>query len=260
MKPLIIVISYNRLRETQETIAGLKRTGAFDEGEVFVFDNGSIDGTERWLHEQVVAGELPGDRVWVNKENIGCPQALNRVMAHARGPGQDVIKVDNDVVLERPGWVGYLQRFLEEHPEVGLVGPVYRELREENQGRVRCRHDGWLEVFPLVGHCVMHRGELLEETGFFDVLRDDHLYGFEDNLMCHRAGVWGYKCAVSLGVSLRNIQRHNSLDRKEHRGERCREHVERMRPYYEQRVKAVHRLGKGYYVGRDGRPVVGGKR
>ena len=87
----------------------------------------------------------------------------------------------------------------------------------------------------------------LDQTGYVDVLNDDHLYGFRDVLMVHRAAAMQFKCAVLPEVRLRNIQRHSSLDVSEHEGERMREHVERLRPEYNSRIRRVQ-LRRGCYV------------
>jgi hypothetical protein len=247
------VISYNRCDETIATLRSLQTTSAFDDAEVVVWDNNSVDGTAEKLRHLVQSGFLQWDRVFFSQENIGCPRALNALLHSWRRPGQHFMKVDNDVVLETKGWVGKLVAFLGEHREVALASAWYDELADESQrGRFRARHDGWLEVFPIVGHCVIHRGAFLDRTGYFDVLAPDHLYGFEDLLMAHRVAAMKLKCAVVPDVRLRNIQQHSSPDRSEHEGERQSEHVERLRPEYERRIRWIHmRLGR-YHIGPDG--------
>lgn len=257
MKPLLSVISYNRADETLATLRSLQATGAFDDADVMVWDNGSTDGTAEKLRNLVQGGFIEWDRIFLSQENIGCPRALNAILHLWRRPGQHFIKVDNDVVLETDNWVIKLVAFLEEQHNVALASAWYDELSDESQrGRFTARRDGWLEAFPIVGHCVIHRGSFLDRTGYFDVLAPDHLYGFEDVLMAHRAAAMGLKCAVLPEVRLRNIQRHNSLDVAEHEGERHRKHVERLRPEYEQRIRCVHRERGCYEAGADGQEIV----
>jgi hypothetical protein len=253
MRPLLSVISYNRRVETLATLRSLQATGAFDEAEVVVWDNGSVDGTADVLRGLVTEGLLPADRVTLSRENVGCPRALNAILHAWRRPGQHYIKVDNEVVLETEGWVARLVAFLEQHPDVALASPWYDELTDERRhGRTMAAHDRWLEVFPVVGHCVIHRGSFLDRAGYFDVLAPDHLYGFEDLLMAHRASVMRYKCVVARGVRLRNVQRHSSLCTREHTGEGLQEHVARLRPAYNRRVAQIGMLRDRYRVGPDG--------
>lgn len=256
MKPLLSVISYNRCYETYQTLWSLATTGALADAEYVVWDNGSVDDTRDMLRDLEELGILDWDRVFLSQENIGCPQALNRIMRSYRKPGQHFIKVDNDVVLETNGWVNKLVAFLEEHEQVAMASAWYDELKDESQqGRIKVRHDGWIEAFPVVGHCVIHRGSFLDYTGYFDVLAPDHLYGFEDVLMAHRAAAMRLKCAIVQDVRLRNIQRHSSLDQSEHDGERTREHVERLRSEYERRVRFIHMRFGRYHIGPDGEEV-----
>jgi len=256
MKPLLSVISYNRRAETCETLRSLGITGALEDADYIVWDNGSVDGTADMLRGMVESGFLEWDRVFLSQENIGCPKALNAILYSWRKSGQHFIKVDNDVVLETPDWVIKLVAFLEQQPTVALASAWYVELDGSEYGRFKTDHGGWHEVFPVVGHCAIHRGSFLDRAGYFDVLAPDHLYGFEDLLMANRAVVMGHKCAVVPEVRLRNIQRHSSLDVGEHEGERMRKHVERLRPEYERRKHWIHSLGCRYYVSPSGSPVL----
>jgi len=232
-------------------------TGALEDADYVVWDNGSVDGTPDMLRGMVQSGFLGWDRVFLSQENIGCPRALNAILHSWRRPGQHFIKVDNDVVLETPDWVIKLVAFLEEHPDVALASAWYDELKDESQhGRFKAKHDGWFETFPIVGHCAIHRGSFLDRTGYFDVLAPDHLYGFEDVLMAHRAAAMKLKCAVVPEVRLTNIQRHSSLDTGEHDGEGTREHVERLRPEYERRIHWIHALAGRYVVSPNGSPIL----
>jgi hypothetical protein len=70
--------------------------------------------------------------------------------------------------------------------------------------------------------------------------------------MAHRAAAMKLKCAIVQDVRLRNIQRQSSLDQSEHEGETTDEHVERLRPEYERRVRMVHLLHGCYVVAANG--------
>jgi len=250
MKPLLSVISYNRKHETLATLRSLACTRAMSMAECVWVDNGSTDGTREAVTQAIAVEGWPID--WIcNSENIGCPRALNQVLAR-RKPGQHFIKVDNDVELETEGWIPFLCNLLETNPGIAIASPWYEELETSNQGRLIQAHGYWHEYFPVVGHCVIHTGWFLDETGYFDVLAEDHLYGFEDLLMAHRASVCGFKCAVDLRVHLHNIQRKNSLDSSGHRGESRDKHIARLRPLYNQRRGMVSQIQDNYYVSQSG--------
>jgi len=254
VKPLLSVICYNRSAETVRTIMALRETGALDEAEVVVWDNGSTDATKQALSGLISSGVLrPDHRVVLSGMNYGCPQALNMILT-GRKQGQHFVKVDNDLLARTPGWIGLMAAFLDEHPEVALLSAWYEE-QDERPERVLEDHGDWIYMFPVVGHCVMHRGEFLDRTGYFDVLAPDHLYGFEDNLMAHRAMAASYRCAVLKTVVVENIQRKNSLDSAGHVGEGQDEHIARLRPLYNRRVARVHYTGREYRVDVNGREV-----
>jgi GT2 family glycosyltransferase len=250
------VISYNRRVETLRTIQALKDTGAMEQAEVVIWDNGSVDGTGGMLWEMETSGGLGAEHFISYGSNIGCPRALNHILCSWREPGQHFIKVDNDVLVTTFDWVDLMCQFLEDHPDVGMASPYYEEIETApgRQGKIKRKYEDWWEVFPVIGHCVIHRGKLLDEAGFFDVLAGDHLYGFEDLLMAHRAGALGYKCAVNLDVRLVNIQRKNSLDSGLHVGESRVDHIARLRPEYNRRIHRIHLPG-GYHVGPDGQEI-----
>lgn len=260
MKPLLAVICYNRREEARSTLLALKETGTFEEAQVVVFDNGSTDGTVETLHDLCRQGVVEADDLFLSDTNLGCPSAMNLVVARFRKPGQHFIKVDPDVVLCTPGWVGKLVAFLNSHPDVMMASPWYSELDEPHcRSRERARHEGWIEAYPIPGHCTIHRGSLLDRAGFFDVLSLDHLYGFEDNLMCYRVIALEGRCAIVAGIELRNIQRKNSLDMARAAGvdvEGRDDHVKRLRPLYEKRIALIRRFRQKYHVDESGRVEV----
>ena len=106
-----------------------------------IWDNGSTDGTREAIPGLIREGLLERQNVAFSAENLGCPRALSRILAR-RKPGQHFVKVDNDVVLQTKGWLGRLCAFLDEHPEMAIVSPWYRELESANQGRIIEKHDG----------------------------------------------------------------------------------------------------------------------
>jgi len=65
-----------------------------------------------------------------------------------------------------------------------------------------------------------------------------------------------FKCTVVPEVRLWNMQQYNSLDVGEHKGERHREHVDRLRPEYERRIRRVHVRRGCYVVGANGEEII----
>jgi len=259
MKPLIAIVTFNRLSETRRTLRSLIERGACEEAEILIFDNDSKDGASDLIFKMIDKGKLGTNAQAIfSPANVGCPRALNRIMEDHRKPGQALIKLDNDVIFHTDGWVGKLIELAESVSGLALLSAYYHEVFE---GRA-CRDRGdWYEAFPLVGHCVYHAGWFLDEVGYFDILAPDHFYGFEDLLMCHRAVRRGYSCGVAKYVFAEMIQRHNSLDVAAKAGQEAegREaHVARLRALYNERVWLIASLGGGYYVNESGQ--IAGKK
>ena len=84
--------------------------------ETVVVDNGSTDGSLAMLRarDDVLLVE--------NAENLGYAKAVNQ--AYARARGRMILLLNSDIEF-KPGSLGALLRFLEQHPEVTGVGPMY---------------------------------------------------------------------------------------------------------------------------------------
>jgi GT2 family glycosyltransferase len=159
--------------------------------QVIVVDNGSTDGTDA-----VVAERHPDVEVVVLATNEGLP-ARNHGLR--RATGRHRMFIDSDA-RATPGALPALVRHLDEHPEVGLVGPrlIYPDgslqlstrrfpplllpiLRRPPLGRwlehgatIRRhlmadeRHDGVREVEYVLGACQVFRAEAQAAAGEID--------------------------------------------------------------------------------------------
>lgn len=254
MKPLVIITTFNRKWETAQMLEALEATTDLHNIHLAIVDNGSSDGTEHviaeWCRLQLLVNTTIDLTFYPLGENIGCPRALNLVLSECREPGQPVVKLDNDVRVLTAGWVEKLHDLVEnwESP-LALVSAYYDGV---TSGRLlgRSRYKGLpvYEILPVIGHAVWHTGAFMDRVGYFDVLAPEHLYGFEDLLLSHKASVLGWDTITWEGWQIENLQRHNSL------GDKRDEHVERMRPLYNQRVAALD-VGGVVQTRPDGCPV-----
>jgi len=254
VKPLVIITVFNRARETLETLRALDATTDLNEIELVIVDNGSTDGARNAVLEWLRWRSGYKIRSLALDENVGCPRALNLALRF-RKAGQPVVKLDNDVRILTPGWAGKIERMLTDRRswdgrEVAMVGAYYDGVLD---GRCHGHDDEIMptlyHVRPIIGHAVWHTGSFMDAVGYFDVLADDHLYGFEDLLLTHKAGIMGWDTLVWEGWRIENIQRHNALGRDQQD-----EHVKQMRPLYNARVDDLRR-GGALLTGSDGRPV-----
>ena len=262
MNPLIVMTTFGRPRETAATLEALVETTDFHQVEIVMVDNGSSDEMvneiEGWFGKHVLAGAF-----YPLPTNIGCPAALNFALRCNRARGQAVVKLDNDVRILTPGWVDRVRWKVEKRQArgqaVAMVGAYYDGVLEGRlletlpmpiamRGNAPSLH----LVFPVIGHCVWHTGAFMDAVGYFDVLADDHLYGFEDLILSHKARAMGWETLVWEMWRIENVQRHSALG-QEAQGE----HVEKMRPLYDRRCRDL-KAGRTVRTGADGKPRGGG--
>jgi len=260
-QPLIVIVTMNRKPETEAMLASLEDTTQELTGcKVVIMDNGSDNGTVSelcdWLgHRKLIGGEvafhpLPG--------NIGCPRALNLAIRWHRQPGQPVVKLDNDVRITTSGWLESVPRLIAGREELGrkvaMVAGMYDGLLEgRSQNRWQWEDRDVHEIYPVIGHAVWHAGWFLDEVGYFDVLHQDHVYGFEDLILSAKAHVMGAELLTWKGWEIENLQRHGALPRvvKD-------KHVADMRPLYEKR-KAAIMAGGSLRTDENGQPLQEGR-
>jgi GT2 family glycosyltransferase len=118
--------------------------------EVIVVDNASVDGSG-----DLVAMAFPDVVLIRNRRNLGFATANNQAATQARG--RYLFFLNNDTLVP-PGAVGRLLAYAEAHPDVGLVGPRFRD----GQGKVQvsCRSRPTLAT-------MLHRTALFRWTGLW---------------------------------------------------------------------------------------------
>lgn len=116
--------------------------------ETIVVDNGSSDGAA-----DMVAREFPEVVLVRNDTNRGFAAANNQAAAQARG--RYLLFLNNDTSVPE-GTLARLVEFLDDHPEVGIVGPKLNDGDGQPQVSYRQR--------PTVG-ALLHRTYLLRWTG-----------------------------------------------------------------------------------------------
>ncbi len=122
--------------------------------------------------------------------NLGFSGGCNYGLRHATADA--VLFLNNDIVVEAPGWLSDVREALE--PGV-LVGPIRRGLHASVDGRPIPYIDGWC----LAGM----REDLLRLGGFDETLTEPAYYS--DNLLCLEAESTGMELR-DLRVGLRHLQ------------------------------------------------------
>lgn len=190
LKPLFIMLAYNRLECSQQAFERLLRTVGPKDIEIHVVDNGSTDGTWEWLQKQ------RGIYFHRLKDNVGMPQAMNMYIKQYRQSGQHVITLDNDTIICTGDW---LQRWLDAlQPDIAMIGA---HLFDDPDFCPRIKNLGpvW-EMQVLTSNFILFNGEFLDRVGYYDVLIPSHTQGFTDLLFSEKARILGLRMICVPGV------------------------------------------------------------
>ena len=146
-----------------------------------------------------------GFEILYNEANIGTARAINKAWA-LRQPGEHCIKMDDDIVINSPGWVDELEEAIRRDPTIGQVGlkrkdcwewpgHQHSDWRSELHMLPHAPGEAWQiveKVKHVIGSCVMHNAALLDKVGY---LYQPSLYGYDDVIMSHRCHLAGfYSC------------------------------------------------------------------
>lgn len=171
---------------------------------VLIVDNGSVDGTVKWMEEH-----YPHLHLLRNTRNLGFCRAHNQAI---RLTAADYILVLNPDVIVNPDWVARGVAWLDAHPEYGSFGGKLRrfsyspdELKEVQKSATldstglkvfRSRHtidrgsgeedhgqfDQGQDVFGHSGACCLFRRTALETARWHDEYFDEDFYAYKDDL------------------------------------------------------------------------------
>ena len=98
----VLFITYNRLRYSVQALDALMKTKHHIK--IFIWDNGSTDGTVEWLRTVEQAPNI--DKIKYSKTNVGINVAFNEFIKRYR-ESDFMCKVDNDTIVE-PDWIDML--------------------------------------------------------------------------------------------------------------------------------------------------------
>lgn len=191
---------------TEKTLYSLFSTVDFDRHRLFIVDNGSCDATLK-IYGQFKfdwAGTYPKENLTIilKRENLGTAKAVNKGWVN-RKPGENCIKIDNDVVIHQEGWVDLMDEAIAREPQIGQVG-LKRKDCWEYPGHENAEWRSKLHMLPhkpgekwivveqakhIIGTCVMHSAALLDKVGY---LYQPSLYGYDDVLMSWRSSLSGF--------------------------------------------------------------------
>ena len=197
-KVTVIIPNYNGLQFMEACFAALNRQ-TYWEFDLLVVDNGSEDGSRKWLEER----KIPS--VFLDS-NTGFSGAVNVGIRSVKTPY--VILLNNDTEVF-PDYVGELVRCMEKYPDVFSAsskmiqsasrdkmddaGDMYSVLGWAYQRGVGQPADGYrrpCQVFAACAGAAIYRREVFEKIGYFD---EAHFAYLEDIDVGYRAKIFGYK-------------------------------------------------------------------
>jgi GT2 family glycosyltransferase len=173
----VVIVSYNTCSHLRNCL----RTVLSEEAaEVVVIDNGSTDGTI-----EMVRTEFPGVTLYVDERNRGYGAAANYAIASCSA--SYILLLNSDTLLD-PGAVREVRQYLEQHPDVGIVGPRLLSLDRSLQP----------SCYPFPGPLYM----LLEESRigkairYIPLLSEHYLYTWSHSHA--RAVAWVQGSAIAI--------------------------------------------------------------
>ena len=201
-----------RSKYTKSTLDSLYNTVDFETHRLIIVDNNSCIETKNIISEFLTYTNRNVD-VITNTENVGTAKAINQAWA-MRQPGETLVKMDNDCVINHFGWV--------EDMEIAMLKGGYgiMGLKRKDLLQSPTADDIWkttLKMLPhekgepwyiveesedIMGTCTMFHPTLTDKMGG---LMQSGLYGFDDTLACIRAKLLGYKLAFLPHIDIDHI-------------------------------------------------------
>ncbi len=192
------MVTFNRLEFTKASIASIIQLTSFPYV-LTVVDNGSTDGTVEYL--QAIKKEGVITNLILLKENVGVAKASN--VAWSQEPEAEYyLKLDNDIVIQKPNWLERMVEVINACPELAMVGynfePCSYPPTTINGHQVR------IKTGNLGGACVLIPKRTEQRFGYW--CEDYGLYGEEDADYGGRIMIAGLKNAYmedeDIGVHL----------------------------------------------------------
>lgn len=205
----IVIVNWNTKIFLLRSLGSIYQTSGKMEMEVFVVDNGSMDGSGTAVRER-----FPNVCLIENEKNLGFAKATNQGIQRASGKYILLLNPDTEV---KEGTIERFISFMDQHLEAGLVGAQllnadgskqnsianFPSLATELLNKSLLR---WLfpksfpgkeedysepiEVESVIGACMVVRREAMDQVG----LLDEHYFLFlEETDWCYRMKRAGWK-------------------------------------------------------------------
>lgn len=202
----IIMLTFNQLKYTQECVDSIKKYTS-EPHEIIFVDNGSSDGTAKWLKD--IVAKNSNYKVIANKKNLGFSKGCNQGIKASSG--EYIVLLNNDAVVTE-NWIDGMLECLNHDTGIGIVGPMTNNIsgpqqvpfadyssiadldRYSREFRIKNRHRR-ITSRRVVGFCMLFKRQLIEEIGVLD-----EAFGsgnFEDDDFCLRSVLAGYRNMIA---------------------------------------------------------------
>lgn len=114
----IVIVSWNVRRLLCQCLASIDQHSQDLRLQVIVVDSGSVDGTA-----EIVAQQYPWVLLLAQEDNVGFPRGNNIGMRHALG--RNILLLNPDTIVVNRA-LQSMVAFMDEHHDVGVVGPCIR--------------------------------------------------------------------------------------------------------------------------------------
>jgi GT2 family glycosyltransferase len=205
----IVIVTWNTRELVLDCLASLHAAKLALRHEVLLVDNGSGDGTA-----EAVRRQFPEVTVISLPENRGFAAGSNQGLLKMNG--RHAVLLNSDTIV-LPDQLERCVRYLDAHPDVGVVGPLLlnpdrtrqnsvhnvptlfseivsqsllRRLRPSRYPSRAHLHREPIEVEAVLGACMFVRGEVVHEVGPLD---EDYFCFLEETDWCHRIRRRGWK-------------------------------------------------------------------
>jgi len=211
---------------TRATLESLAVTVDWSKHRLIVVDNGSCKKTQEllwWGMQEAVATwgrasrhkTCPPFILIRNDENRGTANAINQALQQ-RVPGENCVKMDNDVVIHQAGWADWMEDVFARDSNIGICGLKRKDLLEtpwsdepEYKSTIcMLPHEAgqrWLvveRVRHVIGTIQGYSSALLDKIGY---LVQPSLYGFDDSLAAVRAKMAGFQSVFLHGFEIDHL-------------------------------------------------------
>ena len=219
----IIILTFNQLEYTKKCVKSLRKHTP-EPHEIIFVDNGSTDGTVKWLRR--LTQENENYKLIENERNLGFAKGCNQGIEASRG--EFVLLLNNDVVVTE-GWLSGLLDCLSHAPSAGVVGPMtnnisgpqqvtsneYRSVNYLDKYAARFRERFRHRRIPqrrMVGFCMLFKRALVEKIGMLD--ESFGTGNFEDDDFCLRAALAGYQNYIAGDVFIHHYGSRSFIGNK----------------------------------------------